>query len=303
MKTKKYSGGVVVNKLNILLVTGIVTDEHDPNMIAMLRFLLESTGRFSVKITESFKGANSESLEDYDLIFIDYDGKPSVSEPFVGWGANAEKALYEFVRNGGGAVVYHSSFIHCDDRAFPDEYDRLTGCCLDIYGDGRKSPKVCGPVKFVPGAHKIIEGFPPDFVVQSEDFFFNPKWFSDIPVTVLATVRDELSDYTDPSRIQPHMIEYYASKGLDSLPGIDTDQPVAWVHNYGKGRVFTVTIGHGQDTMRCPAFTALLVRGTEWAASGEITIPYPDLEGKNRTRCWPYYLDMSVVEFGRYRAF
>ena len=99
------------------------------------------------------------------------------------------------------------------------------------------------------------------------------------------------------------MIEYYASKGLDSLPGIDTDQPVAWVHNYGKGRVFTVTIGHGQDTMRCPAFTALLVRGTEWAASGEITIPYPDLDGKNRTRCWPYYLDMSVVEFGRYRSF
>ena len=288
-------------KLKVLIVTGVVTDEHDPVMIPMLRFALESTGRFSVKVTEAFKGASPETLEDFDLIFIDYDGRPSVGEPFTGWGASAEKSLYEYVKNGGGAVIYHSSFIHCDDRAFPVEYDRLTGCCFDLYKGGRKSPKTCGKIDFITDAHSITDGFPADFVVQSEDFFFNPEWFQDIPVTILATVRDEYADYTDPSRIAPHLLEYYASKGLDDLPGVDTDQPVAWVHRLEKGRVFTITIGHGQDTLRCPAFTALLVRGSEWAASGEVTIPYPDLNGKNRTKCWPYYIDMNVTELAGYR--
>ena len=99
-----------------------------------------------------------------------------------------------------------------------------------------------GPIDFVQGAHKITEGFPADFVVQSEDFFVNPKWFADIPVTVLATVRDDYSDYTDPSKIPAHRKIDVENISRDLLPGVDTDQPVAWVHEYGKGRVFTVSI-------------------------------------------------------------
>ncbi len=61
-------------KIRVLLITGIVTSEHDPKMNPMIRFLLESTGRFSVKITEEFKGCTAETLEGYDLLFMNYDG-------------------------------------------------------------------------------------------------------------------------------------------------------------------------------------------------------------------------------------
>ena len=53
-------------KIKVLLITGIVTSEHDPKVNPMIRFLLESTGRFSVKITEEFKGCTAETLEGYD---------------------------------------------------------------------------------------------------------------------------------------------------------------------------------------------------------------------------------------------
>ena len=90
-----------MEKLNILLITGIVTDEHTPLMNPMIRYMLESTERFKVKITEEFTGCTAETLKKYDAVFINYDGKESIETPFVNWGKTAEEALYEYV-NGSG---------------------------------------------------------------------------------------------------------------------------------------------------------------------------------------------------------
>ena len=53
-----------------------------------------------------------------------------------------------------------------------------------------------------------------------------------------------------------------------------------WVIPYGKGRVFTTVMGHamGNDTtaIRCAGFRTVMLRGTEWAATGRVTIPIPD---------------------------
>ena len=53
-----------------------------------------------------------------------------------------------------------------------------------------------------------------------------------------------------------------------------------WVIPFGKGRVFSTVFGHvsGHDAVaiRCIGFRTVLARGTEWAATGEVTIPVPD---------------------------
>lgn len=290
-------------KLNVLLITGIVTNEHDPRVTPMIRFALESTKRFNVKVTEEFKGATAETLEGYDLVFINFDGKPSIAEPYIGIGATSEKVIYDFVKGGGGAVLYHSSFIH-GDPAYPDEFDHLVGAHFEMSEmKGRKSPRNDGYVDIVKGAHKITEGFPDRFCIQMDDLFFNPEWLPDVPVTVLATMYDSFEDYLDLNKMQPHMRVFYEGVTKDKLPGVDTDQPVCWIHEYGKGRVFTVSLGHGPDTLRSIPFVAMLLRGTEWAASGEVTIPYPDLENERRTQAWPYFLDMTVQEYARFTSF
>jgi len=60
------------------------------------------------------------------------------------------------------------------------------------------------------------------------------------------------------------------------------DEPYTWVKPYGKGRVFHDTLGHVGATQKEPIvpmnsvdYIVLLQRGTEWAATGAVTIPVP----------------------------
>ena len=48
-----------------------------------------------------------------------------------------------------------------------------------------------------------------------------------------------------------------------------------WTVNYGKGRVFVTALGHDTDAMKSAGFVATLTRGTEWAATGDVSIPVP----------------------------
>lgn len=288
------------DKLNILIITGTLTSEHDPKMIPMIRYMLESTGRFNVKVTEEFTGATAETLAKYDAVFIDYDGKVDVEAPFVGWGERAEKVLYDYVKNGGGAVMYHTALIK-SGQAFPEEHMKLAGCDFD-FEIARKSPKLEMVVNVDPSAHEITKGCPKDWMTAQEDFFVNMKWLQEVPVTVLATIYDDIADYTE-EKTQKHRWHEFANVDLTKLPGINTHQPVIWIHDYGKGRVLSISIGHGPDTLKRPSFVGLVCRGTEWAASGEVTIPYPDLSGLKRLRVWPYYRDMTVTDFANITSF
>jgi type 1 glutamine amidotransferase len=59
------------------------------------------------------------------------------------------------------------------------------------------------------------------------------------------------------------------------------DEPILWAVNYGKGRVFVSLMGHvGNDpplrySMECTGFQVTLLRGSEWAATGQVTQKVP----------------------------
>lgn len=57
---------------------------------------------------------------------------------------------------------------------------------------------------------------------------------------------------------------------LEPLEGDEWDEtltmPVAWTRQWGKGRIFTTTLGHTVDTLREPPVTELIERGMAWAA-------------------------------------
>jgi hypothetical protein len=55
--------------------------------------------------------------------------------------------------------------------------------------------------------------------------------------------------------------------------GTGRDEPIAWVVQYGKGRMFQNVQGHGAEAMRATGFPLLLRRGTEWVATGKVTRP------------------------------
>ena len=47
--------------------------------------------------------------------------------------------------------------------------------------------------------------------------------------------------------------------------------------SFGKGRVLHTPMGHvgGFDPVHCVGFQTVIARGTEWAATGKVTIPVP----------------------------
>ena len=61
--------------------------------------------------------------------------------------------------------------------------------------------------------------------------------------------------------------------------GTGVHEPMIWTVSYGKGRVFHTPLGHNMKeditALRCVGFITTLQRGTEWAATGNVTIPIP----------------------------
>ena len=52
-------------------------------------------------------------------------------------------------------------------------------------------------------------------------------------------------------------------------------EPMVWVARYGKGRVCHNVLGHDVEAMKSPGFQVLLIRGVEWAGTGEASAPLP----------------------------
>jgi type 1 glutamine amidotransferase len=55
--------------------------------------------------------------------------------------------------------------------------------------------------------------------------------------------------------------------------GTGMNEPMVFTLHYGKGRVFVSLLGHDVPATVAPDSATLLARGSEWAATGEVTIP------------------------------
>ena len=251
-------------KTKVLIITGILSPMHDWRQAnLMLRQTLEASGHFLVKICEEFRGMTKEALDSYDLILVNYDGMVTFSHdssknpPAIRFGEETEQALCDYVRDGGGIMFFHSAVL--PKKSFGDAY-------LDLVGSWENEEKYKPyretgyTIDVVPG-HPITEGVEPHWALCDDDFFNWAEIASD--AEVLATIHDPVNE---------------------------RETPVMWCRNYGKGRVFSCSLGHQQDTLRRLDFCRLLLRGCDWAAHGTITVAMPDRDADdNWMRSWPWY--------------
>jgi type 1 glutamine amidotransferase len=240
-------------KLQALIITG--QNGHDWRASTpVLRTLLEASGRFEVRITEEFRGAGAETLAPYDVVILNYYEK---KKPELRWGERADTALTNYVRSGKGLVVYHFSMAAFDGWT---EYEKMSAANWRP-NNGHHSARHDFTVDIKDSEHPITRGMKVSFPQPNDELYANLKWQPEGTYHLLASAWDD------------HAL--YKGKSNQPIPGVGLHQPMLWTVDYGKGRVFVTALGHDPAAMNSAGFIATLVRGTEWAATGKVTIPVP----------------------------
>lgn len=278
-----------MEKIKVLIISGILSSEHDyVSMNQYLRTMLESTGRFEVKVTEEFDGATSKTLEKYDLVVLNYDGKLNLKSEYTRWNTEAEQVLFDFVKAGKGLVLHHSTVCLAD--TVKDVYGELWGMYM-LPPYGRKCPMDDFIVHVENPKDPIMHGLD-DFMVPGDDFIAGIIKHPGCKTEILASVFDDIEVYKKSTNFPPsHYYVEVPDGKLENMIGVNTYQPIAWKNFYGNGRVFACSIGHDIDTYRRINYLTMFVRGCEWAATGNVTLDKPDRSGERRFRKWPYYGD------------
>ena len=203
-----------------------------------LQSILTQNGRFAVDVTEHPETCDAATFSKYDVLLSNWNtfGKNATVKD---WPPQTREAFVNFVRNGGGFVV-----VHAGGASFPDwsDYQKIIG---GTWGKGTgHGPIHEFEVKFTDAKSRITEGLAP---FKTTDELWH-RMAVQPDKTVLAT----------------------AFSALDQ-GGSGNDEPVVLVTQFGKGRCFNLVLGHDVKGMQNPGFQTLLVRGTEWAATGAVS--------------------------------
>jgi type 1 glutamine amidotransferase len=222
----------------------------------------------------------SIDFDKYDVVVSNYNNN-NPNTPL--WPAGINDALEARVKSGKiGYVVVHAA-----NNAFAssNEYRRMVGMgwygantgdrlLLDDKGERVIIPKGKGDgpghrytgkfnVVIRDAEHPITKGMPLEWAHNNDELYDNMRGPIE-NVHLLATA-----------------YSYKDKKGTGA------HEPMIWTVKYGNGRVFHTPMGHDVTAMLCVGFQTTLTRGTEWAATGKVTIPIPSN--------FPTEKDVSVV--------
>jgi uncharacterized protein len=226
-----HAGAADDGKIKVLLVTG-ANNHKWKETTAELKAIYERAGKFDVDVSEDPDApafSDAKGLGKYDVIVLNLNRNKR-------WESEREANFLNFVKNGGGLVVYHAA-----DNAFDGwaEYDKLVGGTWRSKGTAFPTKGTFHPaygpfdVEVVDNEHPITRG-----------------------VGSFKTTDEKYSNL----RLQDN-IHVLAHAMQDGKP-----QPMLFVSDYEKGRMFQTALGHDLNAMKTPQFGETLVRGTTWAA-------------------------------------
>lgn len=233
----------------------------------MMKSYLEETKLFTVDVATAAPQGTDPNFKPefgkYDVVVCNF------GHGAAPWPKETEKAFEEFVGGGGGFVVVHAA-----DNSFPEwpAYNEMTG----LGGWGGRNEK-SGPYVYTNDAGDVIRdtsagkggnhGKQWEFPVVVRDR--QHPITKGMPVEWLHT-QDELYDQL---RGPARNMEILATAESQVTK---RHEPMIFTVRYGKGRVFHTPMGHAEYSLECVGFITTLQRGTEWAATGNVTVAIPD---------------------------
>jgi type 1 glutamine amidotransferase len=233
-----------------LIITGDHAGHAWRETTPFLTDILTRAG-MKVDVTETpAKDLTSGNLARYDVFLLNYKDTKN-GRPETRWSEENKQAFIDAVRGGKGLVVYHyASSAFTGGSAFDKEFERaIAGGWRKLGNHGKRHVFT---VTIRKSDHPITRGMPEQFAHANDELYQNSVMFPDNVVLAMA----------------------FSDSKLDRRNS-GKDEPVVWVATFGKGRVFENALGHDVAAMKDLGFQTLMIRGVEWAATGDTHFPVP----------------------------
>lgn len=257
----------------VLIVDGF--SNHDwKQTTKVTKWILEGSGLFKIE-TSTIPGdsaLHTTWLPDFSKYAVVIQNTNNIWEQHLRWPRAAEKALEEYVADGGGLYILHSG-----NNAFSHwmEYDKMIGL------GWRK--KTSGYAMEIDNNQNIVRYGPG----EGEDTGHGERFNALIQILNRHPINNHYPDQWQTANTEVYYFPRGTAEHLTVLSyaydstGTKKMWPVEWVVSYGKGRVYNSSMGHlwkGETyppAYRCVGFQTTMIRATEWLATGKVTYPVP----------------------------
>ncbi len=284
------------HKLKVLIMDGENNHSIWPKSTLMIKSYLQETGLFEVDIMrKAYTWKGEELIKQFPITLriettpvkkpkFDPNFKPNFKDydlvvSNLGWRASElpeeTKVNFEsYMKNGGGLVVIHAANNSWGNW---DEFNKMIG----LGGWGGRN-EITGPYVFYNNDNRLVRdpskgncgqhGKQSEFIITTRA----PEHpiMKGIPKEWLHG-KDELYEkLRGPAENMTILATAYSDKE-NGEKRTGRHEPMLMTISYGKGRVFHTTLGHTDYSMECVGFITTLQRGSEWAATGDVTQSLP----------------------------
>jgi type 1 glutamine amidotransferase/cytochrome c551/c552 len=229
---------VEMEPIKVLIVTGHQYPGHKWELTSpVIKSALERDPRIRVNVTENVEDLGVDKIREFDLLVFNYCNweKPGLSD-------QAKVGFTRFLSDGGGLILvhfangaFHSSLPGAEDSDWP-EYRKICRRVWD-HAEGKSGHDAYGTftVEIHDKKHPITRGMK-DFETIDELYF---RQQGTEPIEILATARSKVTG---------------------------KDEPMAFVYQYGKGRVMQTVLGHAAESLQVEGVAELMRRSAAWIA-------------------------------------
>jgi type 1 glutamine amidotransferase len=189
---------------------------------------------------------NAETLKKFDVVLFFTTGKPKGDAFPPVMTADEEKDLIAWVKAGGAFAGTHCAA----DTLYTPGYGELLGA---LFAGHPAQQKV--HIKVEDPKHPAAKGITDGMEHLDEWYIFRDQPYSRDKLHIILSIVPD--DHWKPNPVRK-----------------DNDYPIAWCHDYGKGKVFYTSMGHRRETWHDPHFQESLIGGLKWTlgqAKGDAT--------------------------------
>ncbi len=246
----------------------------------------EKTGAFETVVSKDPSVFEPESLRKFDAVFLNNTVGNLFQEPRL------RQSLVEFVYGGGGLLGVHGTSVAFTYWPGAREDWPEFGIMLGARGANHKTNNEHVFIKLDDPTHPVTVPFGGDFDYRDEFFRVHEPYSRD-RVRVLLSIDTAKTD-----------MQQKPSYG--NVERADNDYALAWVRNYGRGRVFYCGFAHHPSVFWDPKMLQFYLAATQFAL-GDLPAPtVPSAKLTPAIRAWEklgWRLGIEAYTFQKYTLF